>query len=153
MKKNILAKKKSLIVSVALAFTLCLSAFFFIACKPEEVTPPAPGPEPTPTYVVSFDSNGGSAVQSVTVEENTKINLEDYVTTKQDNYFYGWCLDEELTQRASAIITVTANIKLYAEWGAEELYWLNFETGLGSDVESVQYAPNDYLVIPEEPMR
>lgn len=153
MKKNILAKKKSLIVSVALAFTLCLSAFFFIACKPEEVTPPAPGPEPTPTYVVSFDSNGGSAVQSVTVEENTKINLEDYVTTKQDNYFYGWCLDEELTQRASAIITVTANIKLYAEWGAEELYWLNFETGLGSDVESVQYAPNDYLVIPEEPTR
>lgn len=153
MKKNILAKKKSLIVSVALAFTLCLSAFFFIACKPEEVTPPAPGPEPTPTYVVSFDSNGGSAVQSVTVEENTKINLEDYVTTKQDNYFYGWCLDEELTQRASAIITVTANVKLYAEWGAEELYWLNFETGLGSNVESVQYAPNDYLVMPEEPTR
>ncbi len=156
MKKNVfthLAKKKSLIVSVALAFTLCLSAFFFIACKPDEPTPPPPGPEPTPTYVVSFDTNGGSAVQSVTVEENTKLNLENYVTTKQDNYFYGWCLDEELTQRASAVITVTSNVKLYAEWGEEELYWLNFETGLGSDVESVQYAPNSYLAIPEEPTR
>ena len=158
MEKNIfalLAKKKSLVVSVALAFTLCLSAVFFSACKPEEPdnpTPPGPPPAAT-TYVVSFESNGGSAVQSVTVEENTQLSLDNYVTTKQDNYFYGWCFDETFTQRAPAVITVTADVKLYAEWGAEELYWLHFETGLGSDIESVQYAPNAYLAIPEEPTR
>lgn len=157
MKKNIftlLAKKKSLLVSVALAFTLCLSAVFFSACKPEEpVNPTPPGPTPATTYEVSFETNGGSAVESVTVEENATLDLTNYVTTKQDNYFYGWCFDEAFTQRASAVITITANVKLYAEWGAEELYWLHFETGDGSAIESVQYAPNAYLAVPEEPTR
>lgn len=156
MKKNIftlLAKKKALVISVALALTLGLSALIIVLCLPDS---PPDGPTPPPpetTYTVSFETNGGSAVEAVTVKENATIVLENYVTTKQDSYFYAWCMDEALTQRASATVTVTMDMKFYAEWGVEELYMLNFETGEGSDIQSVQYAPNAYLAIPEDPTR
>ena len=158
MKKNIftlLAEKKTLVISVAVAVALSLSAVIIILCKPDSPTPPTP-PSPPPqdiTYTVSFETNGGSKVDEVVVKENSTLVLENYVTTKDNSFFYAWCVDEQLTQRASSVITVTANMTLYAEWGVEELYWLNFETGAGSDIASVQYAPNAYLAIPEEPTR
>lgn len=155
MKNNIftlLAKKKTLLVSATAVATLSLSLGILTCCKPTPEPPTPPEPEEI-TYVVSFDTNGGSKVDSVEVKENATVVLENYVTEKEDSYFYGWCLDEALTQRASAVITVTQNMTLYAEWGAEELYWLNFETGAGSDIQSVQYAPNEYLAMPEDPVR
>ncbi|MBR2341018.1 MAG: leucine-rich repeat protein [Clostridia bacterium] len=155
MKKNIfalLAKKKALVISVASVLTLGIVALIIILCLPSPEQPEPPKPEAV-TYTVSFDSNEGSEVDSIEVEENTKIVLENYVTTKTDAYFYAWCFDEELTQRAPATITVTSDMTLYAEWGVEELYLLSFETGAGTKIESVQYAPNAYLAIPEDPTR
>ena len=159
MKKNIsklFAKQKAVLVSIALTLLLAISTVFLGACKSDDSsqssTPTPPPPAPT-TYVVSFETNGGSAVAAVEVSENATLDLNDYTTTKENSYFYGWCLDEQLTVRASSVITVTSNVKLYAEWGVEELYWLHFETGAGSDIASVQYKPNAYLAIPEEPTR
>ena len=156
MKKNIftlLAKKKALVISVALALTLGLSALIIILCLPDSPSNEPPKPPVEKTYVVSFETNGGSAVDAVEVKENSTIVLENYVTTKQDSYFYAWCTDAELTQRASATVTITADTTFYAEWGVEELYLLSFETGEGSAIEPVQYAPNAYLAIPEDPTR
>ena len=138
-----------------LALTFSLSAILFSACGDDSSQSSSTPPQPpvSNTYVVSFETNGGSAVQAVEVNKNATLDLNEYTTTKENSYFYGWCFDEALTNRASAVITVTDNVTLYAEWGADELYWLNFETGNGSDVESVQYAPNAYLAAPEEPTR
>ena len=127
MKKNIftlLAKKKALVISVALALTLGLSALIIILCLPDSPPDEPPKPPVEKTYVVSFETNGGSAVDAVEVKENSAIVLENYVTTKQDSYFYAWCTDAELTQRASATVTITADTTFYAEWGVEELYLL-----------------------------
>ena len=147
-------KKKSLLVSLVLSFMLALSTILFSACKDKGNSSDSSSSTPVPaTYVVSFESNGGSQVQSVTVQENTTLDLSEYTTTRENYYFYGWCLDEQLAMKATAVITVTENIKLYAHWGTEELYWLHFETGDGSAIPSVQYKPNAYLATPEDPVR
>ena len=152
MRKNI---KKYLIASIALGLMLGCSVFGLAGCKEDEGNSSTPG-QSTPvevTYTVSFETNGGTPVQSVTVKEGATIALSDYVTTKENHYFYSWTLDEALTVRADSSMEVNSNVKLYAEWGAEEKYLLTFETNGGSKIESVLYRPNAYLATPENPTK
>ncbi len=105
------------------------------------------------TYTVSFETNGGSAVLAVEISQGDSINLSEYQTSKQDYYFYSWCLDQTLENRLPNVFTPESDCTLYAEWGSEEKYLLSFETGEGSAIEGVLYTPNAYLATPEEPTR
>ena len=77
-------------------------------------------PEPTPEvtkYTVTFNSNGGSNVASITVDANGKITLPKD-PTKADNTFGGWFTDSACTKAFDANTAITANITLYAKWTA-----------------------------------
>lgn len=150
MKKNM----KNLIVSVA-SFLLAFSAIGFAGCKEPDSgsTPPDSSSQQEATFTVTFNANGGSAVQSVTVKAGQSIDLSAYTTTLEGNYFYGWSLDAAFTTRANKIFTVESDVTLYAEWGTEEKYLLNFETNGGTKIESVLYRPNDYMAEPETPTK
>ncbi len=157
MKKNnnkLFSYKKSVWASLALAVTLVFSAFAFGGCKkdPDNTGSGSTGPQAT-TYTLSFETNGGSAMEAVTVTENGSVDLSEYVPTKDGFYFYGWTLDENLETRAENVIVMTSDVKLYAEWGAEEKYTLSFETNGGSTIEPVMYRPNDYLQAPTDPTK
>lgn len=76
-------------------------------------------PVPTPTlYTVTFNSNGGSAVSSITVSSgNTVTKPND--PSKYGYTFDGWYMDSALTQVfrfGSNGDKVTENITLYAKW-------------------------------------
>ena len=98
-------KKKKILVSL-----LCIGAVLGVAsCKTPEVTPTPETPPvtetpvtPTPTpavvkYTVTFNSNGGSAINSVEVEENKKVTAPA-APTKEGYNFVGWFSDEALTK-------------------------------------------------------
>ena len=102
---------------------------------------------------VSFEANGGTAIETLRVEPGAIIDLQQYISSKDGYYFYGWCTDAECKTRASAQFVVEGSVTLYAEWGAEEKYLLSFNTGAGSAIESVYYKPNEYLQQPEDPTR
>jgi len=73
-------------------------------------------------YTVSFNSNGGSAVESQTVMEGEKIT-KPTDPTKEDSYFTGWYKDHELeTLWSFSSDTVTADITLYAKWSNIPFY-------------------------------
>lgn len=82
-------------------------------------TNPIISPDPIPVrYTVSFNSNGGSTVSSITVLSGHTINKPSN-PKKYGSTFKGWYKDSALTQ----IFTfgaggdkVTANITLYAKW-------------------------------------
>ena len=103
--------------------------------------------------IVSFETNGGTAIQPIIVEVGTTIDLTKYIPEKENNYFYGWCTDAEFSVRASVQFLVEGDVTLYAQWGTVEKYMLSFETNGGSAIESVYYKPNDYLLQPEDPIR
>lgn len=67
-------------------------------------------------YVVTFNSMGGSEIDSITVEEGVLLT-KPTDPTYAGYIFNGWYKDEELqTEWNFATDTVTENITLYAEW-------------------------------------
>ncbi len=154
-RKKLFSYNKSFWASLALAVTFVFTAFAFAGCKEEPDNPGtgSSGSTSATTYTLSFETNGGSALEAVSVTENASVDLSEYVPTKDGFYFYGWALDEGLETRAENVIVITANTKLYAEWGAEEKYTLSFETNGGTAIEAATYRPNDYLQAPADPTK
>lgn len=68
------------------------------------------------SYTVSFNSKGGSAVDSQTVA-NGETAVKPADPTIDVYTFIGWYSDEALTSAYDFNTTVTGNITLYAKWG------------------------------------
>lgn len=72
-----------------------------------------------PSYVVSFNSNGGSLVESqVVIKGGTVTKPED--PTKEGYIFSGWYTDEILNDEFSFDYQIASDISLYAKWVAIE---------------------------------
>lgn len=69
-------------------------------------------------YTLTFNTNGGSAINSVTKPENTDIDLADYLPTKKGFKFAGWYADTALTQKMEKV-TLGQNTTVYAKWDAD----------------------------------
>ncbi len=67
------------------------------------------------SHTVTFNSNGGSALPSQTIEAGGKAT-EPSDPTKAGYTFGGWYSDTALTSAYSFNTVVTANITLYAKW-------------------------------------
>lgn len=67
------------------------------------------------TYTVTFNSNGGSAVDQQITDGNTKA-VRPSEPTKDGYVFGGWYTNSELTSEYTFTAPVTQNITLYAKW-------------------------------------
>ena len=67
------------------------------------------------TYTVTFNTNGGSTVESVAVEDGKTV-AKPADPTKDGYTFDGWYVDEALTTAYDFNTAVTDNITLYAKW-------------------------------------
>lgn len=76
---------------------------------------PDPKPDPDETYTVTFDSNGGSAVECQTVAAGQPAT-EPEEPTKEGYRFVAWYNSSALTELYDFATPVTANITLYAKW-------------------------------------
>ena len=83
------------------------------------------------TYTVTFNSNGGTAVSPISgLALGSKIS--EPTVPKKGYAFEGWHKEPALTtQWVFASDTVTANITLYAKWGAYDGSFSVGETGPG----------------------
>jgi uncharacterized repeat protein (TIGR02543 family) len=70
---------------------------------------------PITSFNVSFDSNGGSLVESITLEEPSTIT-RPVDPTKTDFNFNGWYEDSVLTIPFDFSQTVSESMTLYAKW-------------------------------------
>ena len=71
-----------------------------------------PEPEPPQEYTVRFDTDGGTAVNDMTVS----VIEESLVTTKAGYTFAGWYKDSGFTDKAAFPYEVTKAQTLYAKW-------------------------------------
>jgi uncharacterized repeat protein (TIGR02543 family) len=72
----------------------------------------------TNLYTVTFNSNGGTAVNSQSVPHGSTAT-EPAQPTKTDSTFGGWYADAGLTGLFDFATPVTADITLYAKWGGQ----------------------------------
>jgi uncharacterized repeat protein (TIGR02543 family) len=69
------------------------------------------------SYTLTFVTNGGSAVSSVSRASGTTVNLSSYGTTRDGYVFDGWYSDSALTTKVTSI-TLRANTSVYAKWNS-----------------------------------
>jgi len=76
-------------------------------------------------FTVSFETNGGSVIGSISVENGRKLPADIAIPTKDDNsQFVGWYKDNETFQTKwnFELDIVTAHVTLYAKWIKFEPY-------------------------------
>ena len=67
------------------------------------------------TCTLTFDTNGGSAIDKITKDSGTTIDLAAYKPTRAGYTFAGWFSDEALTKAVTSV-KLTANTTVYAKW-------------------------------------
>ncbi len=90
-------------------------------------------------YRLSFQTNGGSSISSVTETAGTWVSLSDYTPSRTGYTFGGWYSDSSLTNRVTSV-TLNSNMTVYARWLENEVplyYRLSFQTNGGSSISSV----------------
>ena len=73
----------------------------------------------TKKYTLTFNTDGGSEVDSLEAKEGTKITLDKYVSEKSGYKFDGWYSDKELTKKVTEI-TLNKDTTIYAKWVVSE---------------------------------
>ena len=73
---------------------------------------------------ISFNSMGGSSVQSITIEKGKPISLPT-APTKEGYVFDGWYYDENYSTAYKVSDTFTSNTTLYAKWNENKKQFTN----------------------------
>ena len=70
---------------------------------------------PVTTYTLTFETNGGSTIGSVTRESGTMIDLSSFTSRRTGYTFKGWYLDSTLKTKITSV-TLDENKMVYADW-------------------------------------
>ena len=62
-----------------------------------------------------FETNGGSKIDSLSVERGTRVSLSKYTPKRTGYTFAGWYLDKKLTDRVTSV-KVDSSMSVYAKW-------------------------------------
>ena len=104
------------------------------------------------TYTVTFNSNGGSAVASITADYNTAITAPA-APTRTGYTFAGWYTSaKDGTKIDFATFKVKTNKTLYAHWTINT-YKVSFDSNGGSAVVSKTAKYNSLISAPKSPTR
>lgn len=105
----------------------------------------------TSYFAVSFNSNGGTNVNSQKIEYS-KTAKKPTDPTKDKYSFDGWYSDESLTTAYDFTTEVTADITLYAKW-IQTAATITFNSKNGSRVASQEVAVGEKATVPTAPTR
>lgn len=67
-------------------------------------------------YTVTFETNGGSAIEAQLVPEGTFATQPATAPTKEGNLFEGWYTEQIMTNLFDFYTPITKDITLYAKW-------------------------------------
>lgn len=101
------------------------------------------------TYTLTFESNGGSKIESKTVEANSTV-AELPTPTKDRFTFEGWFTDSELKNKFTSTTKVLANQTLYAKWH-EKYFVITFDAENDSRLFTQLVEENTLAVKPFSP--
>ena len=126
------------------------------ACAYTETRELPPTSTGVSSYTLTFESNGGSKIASVTGQRGTVIDLTltTYTPTRSGYVFTGWYSDKSLTKRVTSV-KLTESMTVYAGWSIANLPftdvskndWFHddiryvYENGLMNGISSTQFAP------------
>jgi uncharacterized repeat protein (TIGR02543 family) len=125
---------------IAMAVILFASLFILIAC----------GDDAPKEFIVTFNSNGGSNVTEIVVEEGDTFVLPAD-PTRPGYTFDDWYIDEDLETVFNDFL-ITQNITVYAKWTINA-YTVTFNVDGGSAVTNASVNYNQTLTVPANPTK
>ncbi|MDY4053140.1 MAG: InlB B-repeat-containing protein [Bacilli bacterium] len=93
------------------------------------------------TYKVTFETNGGSKIEDVIVEQGKTISAPE-TPTKEGYKFIGWFNDKELTEKFVFENPITKDTIIYAKWQLKEDVNQIFVNGVSQRSEFVAFDAN-----------
>lgn len=72
----------------------------------------------TTKYKLTFETNGGTAVDPVSMKAGSVVDLAGYETTREGYVFGGWYADSDLTEQVTSV-KLNRNQTVYAKWTEE----------------------------------
>ena len=105
------------------------------------------------TITITFDTKGGSKIDSITINKDTELTLPQDPT--RDGYvFKGW-VDKNETPIYNKVL-LAEDTTLYAVWEKDETsntITITFDTKGGSKINSITMNKDTELILPKEPVR
>ncbi|AGN26914.1 hypothetical protein A3206_03415 [Candidatus Methanomassiliicoccus intestinalis] len=102
-------------------------------------------------YTITFNSNGGSNVTSITQDYDTTVDKPED-PTKTGYTFAGWFTDAEFANAYKFGKMPAENITLYAKWTINQ-YTITFNSNGGSAVDAVKQDYGTTIAKPEDPTK
>ena len=81
-------------------------------------------------FNITFVTNGGSAVETVTIPHGGRVDINSYVTTRSGYSFLGWYLSASDSEPYNASVMPDYDITLYAKWTAYALNAIKFDESM-----------------------
>lgn len=104
-----------------------------------------------PMSTVVFESNGGTSVDSITVNTTKQVG-ELVVPTKEGSVFMGWFTSPDFAGSAiDSTYAVTEDITVYAKWLDEVV--LSFDSNEGTTVEDISNPSGLEITVPTSPTK
>ena len=127
--------------SILMLILIILTSSLLIGCGKKSKT----------EYKVSFDTDGGTKIDAITVKEDNAVDLPKD-PTKEGYTFDGWYLDGKKFDEKSSI---TKDITLKASWLKKEVEKIvvTFDSKGGSKVNSITINKGESLKLPKNPTR
>jgi len=98
------------------------------------------------TYQVTFESNGGSTIDNVTVQEGHSIT-EPTLPSKENYSFEGWFSDSSLNVAYDFSKPVAGDIVLHAKWSPVEVT-VTFRSNATDVLSETTCQPGDDITVP-----
>ena len=98
------------------------------------------------SYTITFNTNGGSACDSITQNYATTVTLP--TPTKTGYRFDYWCSDSGLTTQYTSNTMPAGNIELHAKWTINQ-YTISFNTNGGSACNAITQDYNTEVKLPK----
>ncbi|PKK99959.1 MAG: hypothetical protein CVV56_08385, partial [Tenericutes bacterium HGW-Tenericutes-1] len=102
-------------------------------------------------YTITFNSNGGSSVTSITQDYDTSVSAPSN-PTRTGYTFNGWYSDAGLTTLYSFSTMPAQNFTLYAKWTINQ-YTITFNSNSGSLVTAITQDYNTSVSAPSDPTK
>lgn len=99
-------------------------------------------------YTVTFETNGGSAIEAQLVPEGTFATKPATAPTKEGNLFEGWYTEQTMTNLFDFYTPITKDITLYAKWMDISSITFNDLQQLFGEAERLTY--QEYYTYTEE---
>ena len=131
------------IKKISFVFLLLTAAFIFVACTPDEEDPTV-----VINYTVTFNTNGGSAVSPIEVEQGSTLTLPAS-PTKAGYTFDGWYINTDLSTAFSNLL-LTGDITVYAKWTINS-YTVTFNSNGGTAVDNASVEYGLTVALPTDP--